>query len=133
MLDFNQPVGDCSTQELLEALMLHANLNNFNPMQILSDLHANPDLWISFFMGPSIRTGEEIDKCGLFQAIRDIRRRWNVDTLYVYTREDDCVFPLVDFGKKWQAGNVEVFDRLRTGYLMNQHPAPPPVVAYWWQ
>jgi len=132
MLDFNQPVGDCSTQELLEALMLHAGFNDFDPMLVLDDLHSNPNLWMSFFMGPPIVEREDFCRCGLFVAIRDIRRRWRADTLYVHAQDDDCVFPLVDFGKKWNAKEVEIFDRQRTEHLMLMYPAPPPVVTYWW-
>jgi hypothetical protein len=41
MLDPAKPVGDCSPQELVAALMLKAAFNQFDPKQVLSDLYAH--------------------------------------------------------------------------------------------
>lgn len=132
MLVSTKPVGECSTQELLEALMLQASFNQFNPKQVLSDLYAHPDLWTHFLMGPQIIEREKFCRIGLFMALRDIGYRWHADTLYIHSRDDECVFPLIELGKTWKCDDVEVFDRERTSSLMGMYPDPAPVVAYWW-
>jgi hypothetical protein len=52
MLNSAKPVGDCSPQELVAALMLKAAFNQFDPKQVLSDLYAHQEWWKSFVMGP---------------------------------------------------------------------------------
>ena len=64
-------------------------------------------------------------------TLRDLSCRWKADTLYVLTRDDEYVLPLLDLGKGWQCDHTEVIDRTRTGQLLGRHPAPPPVVVYW--
>ncbi|GET37827.1 hypothetical protein [Microseira wollei] len=132
-LDLSKPIGECSTQELLEALMLQrGRFNLFDAERVLHDLYANRNLWISFFMGPQIVEDAEYCLNGLFRTLRSISYRWHADTLYVHAQDDDCVYPLVELGKVWQCDDVEVFDRKRTGELMGRYPAPSPVVVYWW-
>lgn len=55
-LDRTNPVGLCSTQELVVALMLQSRLNSFDPDQVFADLKAHPKLWISFLMQPPLHT-----------------------------------------------------------------------------
>lgn len=132
-LDLAKPIGECSTQELVEALMLHrGDYNLFDAEQVLADLYSNRDLWVSFFMGPLIVEHEDYCLNGLFLILRDILHQWHGDTLYVHCRQDECVFSLLVLGKAWKCDDVQVFNRERTGHLMGWHPAPPPVIAYRW-
>lgn len=132
MLDLSKPIGECSPQELVAALMLKAAFNQFDPKQVLSDLYAHQECWTSFVMGPPLPEDSEYPLARLLIALRDLGYRWKADTLYVLTRDDEHVFPLLDLGKKWECNSTEVIDRSRTGHLLGRHPAPPPVVVYWW-
>jgi hypothetical protein len=136
-LDLSLSVGECNSQQLMEALMLtEGRWNNFDPEPILTDLYQNQHLWLTYMMLPLI--GESEDSNRLFSnlglALRDLGDRWHADTLYIWSRDDDCVYPLVDFGKTWLADDVQVMDRDRAsifiGYGGSQQP--PPVVIYWW-
>ncbi len=131
MLESTKPVGECSAQELIAALMLRAGFNEFYPKDVLFDLYAHPELWISFVMGPHLPAPSDTRLFGLLIVLRDLKR-WHADTLYVLSRDDECVFPLVDMGKSWGCDDVEVIDRKRTGHLMGMSPSPAPIVVYWW-
>ena len=134
MLNPTKPVGECSTQELLFALMLQrGKVNLFNSEQVLEDLYTHQDLWISFFLGPQVVEHADYCRNGLFLILRDINRQWHADTLYVHCRDDECVFPLIELGKSWQCDDLEVFDRKRVASLMGVYPSKlPPVLAFWW-
>ncbi len=54
MLDLAKPVGDCSPQDLVAALMLKAAFNPFGPKQVLSDLYAHREWWKSFVVEPPL-------------------------------------------------------------------------------
>ncbi|MBD2464890.1 hypothetical protein H6G89_28200 [Oscillatoria sp. FACHB-1407] len=132
MLDPAKPVGDCSPQDLVAALMLKAAFNQFDPKQVLSDLYAHREWWKSFAMGPPLPEDTEYPLDRVLIALRDLHYRWKADTLYVLSCADDYVIPLLDLSKEWQCSSTEVIDRTRTGSLLGRHPAPPPVVVYWW-
>lgn len=136
-LNLDLPVGQCTPQQLMEALMLQSgHWNNFDSELILADLDQNRHLWLNFMMLPLI--GEDEDSNRLYSnlgyALRDLRHRWHADTLYVWSRDDDCVYPLVDFGKTWMADDVQVMDRDRAAVFIGYGGSndPPPVVIYWW-
>ena len=136
-LDLSVPVGQCTPQQLMEALMLQGGRwNNFDPEPILKDLHQNRHLWLNFMMLPLI--GEEEESGRLYSnlglALRDLSDRWHADTLYIWSRDDDCVYPLVDFGKTWLADDVQVMDRDRASVFIGYGGSsdPPPVIIYWW-
>ncbi|MBW4636980.1 MAG: hypothetical protein KME05_01895 [Gloeocapsa sp. UFS-A4-WI-NPMV-4B04] len=108
------PVGQCTPQQLMEALMLQSGCwHNFDSELILAALEQNRHLWLNFMMLPLI--GEDEDSNRLYSnlgyALRDLGYRWHADTLYVWSRDDDCVYPLVDFGKAWMADNVQVMEK----------------------
>ncbi|XHX76379.1 MAG: hypothetical protein RBJ76_18285 [Stenomitos frigidus ULC029] len=132
MLDLAKPIGDCSPQEWVAALMLKAAFNQFDPKQVLSDLYTHQEWWKSFVMGPPLPEDAEAPLHRMLLALRDLGYRWKADTLYVLTRDDECVLPLLDLGKGWHYDHTEVIDRTRTGQLLGRHPAPPPIVVYWW-
>jgi hypothetical protein len=136
-LDLSVPVGQCTPQQLMEALMLQGGRwNNFDPEPIVQDLHQNSHLWLNFMMLPLIGEDEESGRLysNLGLALRDLSDRWHADTLYIWSRDDDCVYPLVDFGKTWLADDVQVMDRDRASVFIGYGGSsdPPPVVVYWW-
>lgn len=136
-LDLSLSVGECSPQQLMEALMLQSGRwNNFDPEPILTDLYQNRHLWLSFMLLPLIAEDEASSRLysNLGLALRDLRGRWHADTLYIWSKNDDCVYPLVDFGKAWLADDVQVMDRDRASVFIGYGGCedPPPVVIYWW-
>lgn len=113
-LDLALAVGQCTPQQLMEALMLQSGRwHNFDSELILADLDQNRHLWLNFMMLPLI--GEDEDSNRLYSnlgyALRDLRYRWHADTLYVWSKDDDCVYPVVDFGKAWMADDVQVMEK----------------------
>lgn len=132
MVDLTKVVGECSPQELVAALMLKATFNQFDPKQVLSDLYDHQEWWKSFVMGPPLPEDTEHSLDRILIVLRDLGYRWKADTLYVLTRGDEYVFPLLDLSKEWQCSSTEVIDRTRTGSLLGRHPAPPAIVVYWW-
>ncbi len=132
MLDLTKPIGECTPQELVAALMLKAAFNQFDPQQVLSDLYAHQEWWKSFLMGAPLPEATEYPLDRALIALRDLGYRWKADTLYVLTRDDEYVFPLLDLSKEWQCSSTEVIDLTRTGLLLGRHPAPPAIVVYWW-
>lgn len=136
-LNLEQTVGQCTPQQLMEALMLQGGRwNNFDPEPILEDLYQNQDLWLQFMMLPLIGESEQSNRLysNLGLALRDLGYRWHADTLYVWSSDDDCVYPLVELGKTWMADDVQVMDRNRASMFIGYGGSddPPPVVIYWW-
>lgn len=136
-LDLSTPVGQCNPQQIMEALIVgQGRWNCFDPEPILNDLYSNTHLWIHFMMMPLIAEyeGSNYLYSNLGLTLRDLSDRWHADTLYIWTRDDDCVYPLVDFGKAWSADDVQVMDRDRASAFIGYGGCedPPPVVVYWW-
>jgi hypothetical protein len=136
-LDLSLTVGECTPQQLMEALILQeGRWNNFDPEPILRDLYQHRDLWLNFMMLPLIAEDEKSGRLysNLGLLLRDLSDRWHGDTLYIWSRDDDCVYPLVDFGKTWMADDVQVMDRDRASIFIGYGGSenPPPVVIYWW-
>lgn len=136
-LDLSLEVGQCTPQQFMEALMLTGGRwNNFNPEPILEDLYQNQHLWLNFMMLPLIGESEASGRLysNLGFALRDLGDRWHADTLYVWSQDDDCVYPLVDLGNTWLADDVQVMDRDRASKFIGYGGCddPPPVVIYWW-
>jgi hypothetical protein len=136
-LDLSLPVGECTPQQLMEAMVLQGGRwNNFDPEPILNDLYRHRDLWLSYMMLPLIAEDEKSGRLysNLGLLLRDLGHRWHADTLYIWSRDDDCVYPLVDFGKTWMADDVQVMDRDRASVFIGYGGSenPPPVVVYWW-
>lgn len=111
MLDFTKPVGECTPQELVAALMPKAAFNQFDPKQVLSDLYAHQEWWKNFVMGPPLPDETEYPLDRILLALRDLGYRWKADTLYIMTRDDEYVFPWLDLSKGWQCSRTEVLDR----------------------
>ncbi len=65
-------------------------------------------------------------------ALRYLGYRWHADTLYIWSRDEDCVYSLVDFSKAWMADDVQVIDRDRASVFIGYRGCddPPPVVIY---
>ncbi|MBL1179322.1 hypothetical protein [Pantanalinema sp. GBBB05] len=116
----------------MAAFILKGVFNQFDPKQVLADLYAHQEWWTSFVMGPPLPEDPEYPLGRILIALRDLGYRWKADTLYVLTHDDEYVFPLLDLSKEWQCSRTEVIDRTRTGHLLGRHPAPPPIVVYWW-
>ena len=112
--------------------MLKAAYNQFDPQQVLSDLYDHQEWRKSFAMGPPLPEDSEDPLARILIALRDLGYRWKADTLYLLTHDDGYVLPLLELGKKWQCSSTDVIDRTRTGSLLGRHPAPPPIVTYWW-
>jgi len=129
-LDRTKPVGLCSAQELAAALMLQGRFNNFDPDQVLADLDAHRELWISFLMQPPLHISGFFP-FGTLITLRDLPRRWHADMLYVLTQEQACIQPLVELSRSWCCDEIEVIDSDRAGTLISRSPASP-IVAFWW-
>jgi hypothetical protein len=130
-------VKDCTPQQLMEVLMLsQGQWNCCDPAQILNDLYAQTHLWHNYMMLPHISVAEGSDRLysNLGSLLRGMQHYWHADTLYVWSRDDDCVYPLVDLGNAWCADDVQVMDRERASRFIGYGGAidPPPVVIYWW-
>lgn len=82
-------------------------------------------------MGPPLPEDAKDPLDKILLTLRDLGYRWKANTLYVLTRDDEYVSPLLDLGKNWQCDHTEVIDRTRTGQLLGRYPAPP-IVVYWW-
>jgi hypothetical protein len=136
-VDSSTLVKDCTPQQLMEALMLsQGKWNCCDPAQILTDLYAHSHLWFNYMMLPYISVAEGSNRLhsNLGYLLRSIGHYWHADALYVCSRSDDCVYPLVDFGKVWSADDVQVMDRDRASRFMGYGGCedPPPIVIYWW-
>jgi hypothetical protein len=136
-VDPHTRVKDSQPQQLMEGLMLsQGKWNCCDPAQILTDLYAHSYLWINYMMLPYVSVSEGSDRLhsNLGYLLRDLGSYWHADTLYVWSQDDDCVYPLVDFGHAWSADDVQVMDRERASRFMGYGGAedPPPVVIYWW-
>jgi hypothetical protein len=62
-------------------------------------------------MGPPLPEDAEDPLDRILLALRDLGYRWKADTLYVLTRDDEYVLPLLDLGKDWHCDHTEVIDR----------------------
>ena len=97
-----KPVGECSAQELAAAILLNAGVSRFNPHRVLADLTTHQHLWCTFLMGlPISFTPEHELPQGILLPLRDLENHWNLDTLYVLARSDECVAPLIALGEEW--------------------------------
>lgn len=130
-------IGDCSPQDLWAALMLNSGFNSFDPYQVLSDLYAHRQLWLGFAMLPDIEviTSQRYPKLqrrGFVQFLPMLECRHQCDCLYVAVAEDEMVFQLLDFGKAWNADDVQVYTGEAAERLLNEYDRCAPVLRYWW-
>ena len=137
-LPADMSVGDCTPQELWAALMLNAGFNSFDPYQVLHALYENRDIWLSFAMLPDIEVIASQNYPDLWRRgylaflLPYLSYRYHCDTLYILAAEDECVFKLVDFGKEWNADDVQVYTGESAERLLNARGEALPVVRYWW-
>lgn len=115
-----------SVQEMMAALVWQRRFNEFDGPEVIADLIDHPDLWRSFLFTKPVYAP---DKHGLsfngvletLLAIANYRPmpkesmihfiRYPADTLYLIAENRDVVVSrLLDFGKKWRADIVDVFD-----------------------
>lgn len=52
--------------------------------------------------------------------------------LYIAAADDDATLPLLDFGKAWNADDVQVYTGEAAERLLNEHDCPAPMLRYWW-
>jgi hypothetical protein len=119
-------IGDCSPQELWAALMLNSGFNSFDPYEVVSDLYAHRHLWQGFAMLPDIEviTSQrypDLQRRGFVRFLPMLEYRHHCDCLYIAAADDEAVFQLVDFGKVWQADDVQVYTGDEAERLLDQH------------
>lgn len=131
MLDPTKPIGHCTAQELAIAILLSAAPGRFDPQRVLIDLDAHRHLWRTFLMGLPVPVGATDVPSAWLLPLRDLERHWNLDTLYVLTRGDECVEPLRELAQEWGC-EVIVYDRYQSGWLIGHPPDYAPVLAFWW-
>jgi len=133
MFNPSKPIGECSAQELAAAILLNAGVSRFNPQQVLADLTAHRHLWRTFLMGLPISPCPEHELLrGVLLPLRDLEGHWNLDTLYVLARSDECVAPLIALGAEWGGATGQVYNPEQAGRLMSRFHDPQPVVWFWW-
>lgn len=130
MLELTKAIGHCTAQELAAAIVLSAAPGRFDSQQVLSDLDAHRHLWRTFLMGLPILTGVDLPS-GALLSLRDLEDHWNLDTLYLLTRGEECVEPLQNVAQEWGC-EVIVYDRHQSGRLLGCTRASAPIVACWW-
>lgn len=132
MVDLTKPIGKCTAQELAAAILLNAGPGRFNPQQVLTDLYAHRHLWRTFLMGLPIPVCTDVHlPPTILLPLRDLEDHWNLDTLYLLTRGDECVEPLETLGETWGC-EVIVYDRHQSGWLVGHLPDYAPILAFWW-
>ncbi|WP_448560602.1 hypothetical protein [Trichothermofontia sp.] len=120
-----------SPQELFAALVWQRRFNQFDGPTIMTDLVNHLDLWESFlFMKPIYAPERDgLSFNGMVEtllAIANYRSMpassmihfipYPADTLYILAEnQDTIVAQLIDFGKKWEANCVDVWDGNNTG------------------
>lgn len=130
-------IGDCSPQDLWAAIMLNSGFNSFDPYQVVSDLYAHRQLWLGFAMLPDIEviTSQkypELQRRGFVRFLPMLEYRHQCDCLYIAAAEDEMVFQLLDFGKAWNADDVQVYTGEAADRLLNEYDGSAPVLRYWW-
>ena len=160
-----------TVQELFAALVWSRRFNDFDGQQIMTDLVAHPELWRSFLFSKPIFAPDEhgLSFSGLVEALIALAEAnvvtpapgWRyvpypADTLFVLTvNQEVTVSQLVDFGRKWQADEVNVltapsqalvegsesswYERIvlsKLKYYDDDYGAKQPtgaaIVQYWW-
>lgn len=120
-----------SPQELFAALVWQRRFNQFDGPVVMTDLANHPDLWESFLFTKPIYAA---DRDGLsfngvvetLLAMANYRPMpaasiihfipYPADTLYLLAEnQDTIVAQLLDFGKKWEADCVDIWDGTNTG------------------
>lgn len=131
MIDLTKPIGQCTTQELAIAILLNASPGCFDSEQVLADLNAHRHLWQTFLMGRPISIHSDTLPPAFLLPLRDLEAHWNLDTLYLLTRGDECVEPLRALAESWGC-EVVVYDRRQSGWLVGHPPEYSPIVMCWW-
>jgi hypothetical protein len=81
----------------------------------------------------SISEGSDHLHSDLGHLSRDIGSYWHADMMCVGSQDDDCAYPLVNFGQAWSADDVQVINRDRASRLISYGDAgdSPLIVIYW--
>jgi hypothetical protein len=107
----------CDPQDVLAALLWQrGQYNELDGPQVVSDLAAHAHLWRSFLFTTSVYAPDPrgASFCGLMLSLRlmaDFPLTPASDTLYLLAENQDTIAAqLLDFGKKWEASTVHIFD-----------------------
>lgn len=128
MYNANQSLHTATTQDLWTALLLKRRFNNFEPEPIVQGLYAQPQLWQKFWLGWPVFDVDFYQKTNEAPITRLLEmivyasneRLYKNDVLYIQSADDDCVAPLLELAKQWQADNCEVFDRTRLAKILGR-------------
>lgn len=120
-----------SPQELVAALVWQRRFNQFDGPVIITDLAHHPQLWESFLFTKPIYADDRhgLSFNGLVETLLAMANYrplpassmihfilYPADTLYILAEnQDTIVAQLIDFGKKWEADCVEVWDGANPG------------------
>jgi hypothetical protein len=115
-----------SPQELFAAMVWQRQFNEFDGQEVVTDLANHPNLWQSFVFAKPIYAPDKdgLSFNGLVETLLAMANyrpmpetsiihfvRYPADTLYVLAENQDLIVSqLLDFGKKWRADSVDIFD-----------------------
>lgn len=121
-----------SAQELFAALVWQRQFNQFDGIEVITDLFQHPQLWSSFLFTKPIFAPDEynLSFTGVIDTLTAMANYYPMpetsmihfisypaDTLYILTEnQDTIVSQLLYFGKKWQADSVEISDEKNEFY-----------------
>lgn len=107
----------CDPQDVFAALLWQrGQYNELDGQQVVTDLATHPHLWRSFLFTTSVYAPDLRGSsfCGLMLSLTlmaDFPLTQMSDTLYLLAEnQDTLVVQLLDFGKKWEASTVHIFD-----------------------
>lgn len=128
MYDPDKPLKAATTQELWTALLLKRRFNEFDPVPIVTDLYAQPHLWQKVWLGWLVFEVDFYQKTAEAPIARLLEmlvyaqdhRLYTNDVLYIQSADDEFVPALLDLAKRWQADDVQVFDRDRMAEIIGR-------------
>jgi hypothetical protein len=131
IVNFNKQLEECSSQEILAALMLHHPKPELMK-KVLSDLSSHQNCWNSFVMGPSLPSTDRGADPGSLACLRDLWTGWGGNTLYILVPFSDEVRSLQNLAKNWAYTDIKIltpqFVRFLLGMQTMRHHL---LVVYW--
>jgi hypothetical protein len=99
-LDLEEPVGICSAQQIVAALMLHQRDRSVVE-RLLGDLDANQSCWDTFMSGPALPTVSATRDRGILTCLRDIGICWNTTAFYILAPDMTAARALRSKTRRW--------------------------------
>lgn len=127
MLDLNQPLDRCSTQDMIAALMLQRYVHWTSPQeirrqmeQVLLDLDDHRPLWRAFVMGPALPAIDGRYFPGSLICLRDLGLGWNADTLYILSEDFASAEAVRKLALRWGCTEITTYSAEQTEHLVSE-------------